>query len=90
VVSATDNRGRNLTFLEYTAIFLRILPCTLYTNSVSPGFEKQIMPIFLQLQRQLSNLKDRKLTSAKFKPLMFSVWLRLFLRCRYVHSHDFV
>jgi hypothetical protein len=30
------------------------------------------------------------LTAAKFKPLIFYVWLRLVLCCEHVHSHDFV
>jgi hypothetical protein len=29
-------------------------------------------------------------TTAKFKPLIFSVWLRLVLQCEHVHSHAFV
>jgi hypothetical protein len=30
------------------------------------------------------------LITAKFKPLIFSVWLRLVLYYEHVHSHDFV
>jgi hypothetical protein len=54
--------------------------CTIYTSSASTDFEKQIMPILLILcyNGSLVTWTVISLTTAKFRPLIFSV------------SHDFV
>jgi hypothetical protein len=57
--------------------------------SVSTGFAKQTMPIlrFLRYNGSLITSTVLSQTTAKFKPLTFSVSLRLILYCEYVHSH---
>jgi hypothetical protein len=47
-------------------------------------------PTYLILQRQLNHLNGLSLTTAKFKPLIFCVWLRLVPYHEHVHSHDSV
>jgi hypothetical protein len=65
---------------------------TIYKSSVSTGFAKQVMPILRILCYNGSVViwTVVSLTAAKFKPLMFSVWLRLVLYYEHVHSHGFV
>jgi hypothetical protein len=66
--------------------------CTSYKSSISLGFAKEIMPFLLLLcyNGSLVTWTVVSLTTAKFKPLIFSVWLRLVLYREHVHSHDFV
>jgi hypothetical protein len=63
--------------------------CTIYKPPVSPGFRKQIMLILCILcyNGSLVSWMVISLTTANFKPLISSVWLRLVLYCEYVHSH---
>jgi hypothetical protein len=65
--------------------------CTIYMSSVSPGFAKQMMSIFLNLchNSSLVNWMVISLTATKFKPVIFSVWLCCVLWCEHVNSHDF-
>jgi hypothetical protein len=63
--------------------------CTEHQSSVSIGFTEQIMPI-LRILCYNGSLVIRKvvsLTTVKFKPLIFSVWLHLVLYRWHVHSH---
>jgi hypothetical protein len=59
---------------------------------LNPGFVKQIMPVLFILcyNGSLVNWTVVSLTAAKFKPLIFSVWLRLVLYCKHGHSPGFV
>jgi hypothetical protein len=67
---------------------------TICKSSLSPGFAKQIMHILhiLCYNGSLVTWKVVSLTVARFKPLIYILffWLRLFLYCEHVYSHDFV
>jgi hypothetical protein len=69
--------------------------CTIYKSSVSPGLAKQIKPILsiLCYNGSLVTLTVVSLTTAKFKPLIFSVFgfalsyaVNVFIR---MSSYDF-
>jgi hypothetical protein len=59
---------------------------------VSTGVAEQIMPVLhiLCCNGCLVTWTVVSLTTAKFKPLIFSVWLHLALYREHVHSHDSV
>jgi hypothetical protein len=63
--------------------------CAIYKSLVSPGFAKQIMSVarILCYNGSLVTWTVVSLTTAKCKPLIFSVWLYLVLYCEHVHSH---
>jgi hypothetical protein len=64
----------------------------IYKSFVSPGSAMQIMPILFSLcyNGSLVTWTVISLTAAKFKPLIFSVWIRLVHFYEHVRSHDFV
>jgi hypothetical protein len=78
--------------IAHIACYWKYFLCTIYKPSVSPGFAKQIMSSLLILcyNGSLVTWTVVSLTTAKFKPLIFSVWFRLVLYCEYVHSQDFI
>jgi hypothetical protein len=63
-----------------------------YEKVLCHGFARQIMPILRTLCYNGSWVTRAvvSLTTAKFKPHISYVWLRLVLYKEYVHSHDFV
>jgi hypothetical protein len=74
-------------------MLLKILSFALHTSSLSvQALQSKCMPILriVCYNGSLVNWPIVSLTTAKFKPLIFSVWLRFVLCCEHVHSHDFV
>jgi hypothetical protein len=76
------------TYRTYSML-LKIFLVNLCMYSVSTVFPKQIVSIITILCYNSSLVTCAIVfTAAKFKPLIFSVWLPLFLWHEYVHSHD--
>jgi hypothetical protein len=71
----TSSLRRRWGCLLWICLLLKILPFALYKSSVGPGFAKQITPILRILCYNCSLVAWTvvDLTTAKFKPLIFSM-----------------